>query len=234
VGNPEDVTEDPFGPGLPGIRAWTDRNFSYAGYALPFDPAAFADAEKLRARLGYRSGERIAIGAVGGTGVGSHLLQKIAQAFPRMKREVPELRMILVAGPRLSPDAFPRHDGLEVRPYVHKLFEHLACCDLALVQGGLSSCMELVAMRRPFLSFPLRRHFEQCVHVPCRCRPWRSSPRSSPCPSREATRRRRAGARLSGEPRTYFASAGTPSARNGRTGCRRPSFWMAGSGSGAT
>jgi predicted glycosyltransferase len=73
--------------------------------------------------------------------------------------------MILVAGPRLSPDIFPRHDGLEVRPYVHNLFEHLACCDLALVQGGLSACMELVATRRPFLSFPLRRHFEQCVHV---------------------------------------------------------------------
>lgn len=165
VGNPEDVTEEPFGPGLPGIRAWTDRNFSYAGYALPFDPADFADTDELRARLGYRRGEKIAVAAVGGTGVGGHLLQKIARAFPRMKREVPELRLVLVAGPRLSPDDFPRHDGLEVRPYVHKLFEHLACCDLALVQGGLSSCMELVATRRPFLSFPLRRHFEQCLHV---------------------------------------------------------------------
>lgn len=25
--------------------------------------------------------------------------------------------------------------------------------------------MELVATRRPFLSFPLQRHFEQCIHV---------------------------------------------------------------------
>jgi pimeloyl-ACP methyl ester carboxylesterase/predicted glycosyltransferase len=165
VGNPEDVTEDAFGPGLPRIREWTDKNFSYAGYALPFDPAAFADTEKLRARLGYRRDEKIAIAAVGGTGVGKPLLDKIAQAFPRMKREVPDLRLIVVAGPRLSPDAFPRLDGLEVRPYVHNLFEHLACCDLALVQGGLSTTMELVATRRPFLSFPLQRHFEQCVHV---------------------------------------------------------------------
>jgi predicted glycosyltransferase len=165
VGNPEDVTEDPFGPGLPSIRAWTDRNFSYSGYALPFDPAALADTDKLRARLGYRRDERIAIASVGGTGVGKHLLHKIAQAFPLMKRQVPELRMILVAGPRLAPDIFPQHDGLEVRPYVHNLFEHLACSDLALVQGGLSTCMELVATRRPFLSFPLHRHFEQCVHV---------------------------------------------------------------------
>ena len=165
VGNRDDVTEDPFGPGLPRIREWTDRNFSYAGYALPFDPAAFADVEKLRARHGYGAKEKIAIAAVGGTGVGRHLLERIAGAFPRMKREVPELRMVLVAGPRIAPDSFPRVEGLEVRSYVHNLFEHLACCDLALVQGGLSTCMELVATGRPFLSFPLRGHFEQCVHV---------------------------------------------------------------------
>ena len=165
VGNPEDVTEAPFGPGLPSIREWTDRNFAYSGYALPFDPAAFSDTEKVRKKLGYKPGEKIAIASVGGTGVGRHLLQKIAQAFPRMKRQVPELRLILVAGPRLPLDAFAPQEGLELRPYVHNLFEHLACSDLALVQGGLSTCMELVAMRRPFLSFPLQRHFEQNVHV---------------------------------------------------------------------
>ncbi len=165
VGNPDDVTEQPFGPGLPSIREWTDRNFSYAGYALPFDPAAFADTEKLRHKLGYHAKEKIAIASVGGTAVGGHLLRRIAEAFPRMKRQVPELRLILVAGPRLSPDALPRLDGLEVKPYVHNLFEHLAACDLALVQGGLSTCMELVATRRPFLSFPLERHFEQNIHV---------------------------------------------------------------------
>ncbi len=165
VGNPEDVVEDPFGPGLPKIREWTDRNFTYAGYALPFDPKAFADTENIRKKLGYKPGEKIAVAAIGGTGVGKHLLGRIAEAFPRMKREVPELRLILVAGPRLAPESFPRMEGLEVKPYVHNLFEHLACCDLALVQGGLSTCMELVATGRPFLSFPLQRHFEQCVHV---------------------------------------------------------------------
>ena len=45
------------------------------------------------------------------------------------------------------------------------LFQHLAACDLALVQGGLSTTMELVATERPFLYFPLRRHFEQNCHV---------------------------------------------------------------------
>ena len=165
VGNREDVTEQTFGPGLPVIREWTDRNFCYCGYCLPFDPRALADTERLRAQHGYRSDEKIAIAAIGGTSTGAHLLQRIAAAFPRMKRELPELRLILVTGPRLSTDAFEPMPGLEVRPYVHNLYEHLACCDLALVQGGLSTTMELVATRRPFLSFPLQRHFEQCVHV---------------------------------------------------------------------
>jgi pimeloyl-ACP methyl ester carboxylesterase/predicted glycosyltransferase len=165
IGNPEDVTEQPFGPGLPSIRAWTDRNFCYSGYALPFDPSEFADTERVRERLGYRASERVAIAAVGGTGVGRHLLDKIARAFPLMKRQLPELRLVLVTGPRIDPASLPRTEGLEVRPYVHNLFEHLACCDLALVQGGLSTCMELIATHRPFLSFPLARHFEQCVHV---------------------------------------------------------------------
>jgi len=165
VGNPEDVPDLPFGPGLPVIRDWTRRNFAFSGYALPFDPESLADTDALRARHGYRRDEKLVVAAVGGTAVGAPLLRHIADSFPAMKRRVPELRMVLVAGPRVVRETLPVHDGLDVRPYVHNLFEHLACSDLALVQGGLSTCMELVATRRPFLSFPLERHFEQCIHV---------------------------------------------------------------------
>src|SRR5690606_8353410 len=132
VGNLEDVPELPFGPGLPVIREWTRRNFAFTGYVLPFAPQAFADTERLRALHGYRSDEKLMIAAVGGTAVGKSLLQQIAQAFPLMKRQVPELRLVLVTGPRLDRAGLPEHEGLEVRPYVHKLFEQLACCDLAL------------------------------------------------------------------------------------------------------
>ena len=45
------------------------------------------------------------------------------------------------------------------------LYRHLAACDLAVVQGGLTTTMELAAARRPFLYFPLRNHFEQNRHV---------------------------------------------------------------------
>ena len=45
------------------------------------------------------------------------------------------------------------------------LDRHLAACDLALVQGGLTTCMELMAAGTPFLYFPLKNHFEQNFHV---------------------------------------------------------------------
>ena len=86
-------------------------------------------------------------------------------AYPEARRRVPGLRMVVVAGPRIDPASLPAHDGLEVHPYVHGLYRHLAACDLAVVQGGLTTCMELTAAGRPFLYFPLAHHFEQNFHV---------------------------------------------------------------------
>jgi predicted glycosyltransferase len=48
---------------------------------------------------------------------------------------------------------------------VHDLHRHLAACDLAVVQGGLTTTMELTASQRPFIYLPLRHHFEQNFHV---------------------------------------------------------------------
>ena len=73
--------------------------------------------------------------------------------------------MIVVAGPRIDPRSLPAQAGLEVLPYVHNLYRHLAACDLAVVQGGLTTSMELTANKRPFIYFPLRHHFEQNFHV---------------------------------------------------------------------
>jgi UDP:flavonoid glycosyltransferase YjiC (YdhE family) len=55
-----------------------------------------------------------------------------------------------------------------MRAFVPDLDRHLAACDLALVQGGLTTCMELAAAGTPFLYFPLRNHFEQNFHVASR------------------------------------------------------------------
>jgi predicted glycosyltransferase len=165
VGNPDDIVSDTFGPELPLIGDWTREHYSFAGYVTGFDPSDLADRQALRAELGYRDDEQVCVVTVGGSGVGSHLLRRVIQAFPEAKRRVPALRMVVVAGPRIDPASLPTHDGLEVRAFVPQLYRHLAACDLAVVQGGLTTCMELTANRRPFLYFPLRHHFEQNFHV---------------------------------------------------------------------
>jgi pimeloyl-ACP methyl ester carboxylesterase/predicted glycosyltransferase len=165
VGNEEDIVPDTFGPELPLIRDWTRDHYSFAGYVTGFDPADFADRAHLRHELGYRDDEQVCIVTVGGSGVGAHLLGRVIEAFPDAKRMVPALRMVVVAGPRIDPASLQQHEGLEVRAYVHELYRHLAACDLAVVQGGLTTCMELAANARPFLYFPLRHHFEQNFHV---------------------------------------------------------------------
>jgi UDP-N-acetylglucosamine:LPS N-acetylglucosamine transferase len=91
-------------------------------------------------------------------------------AYPAAKEQLPELRMIVVAGPRIDPKSLPQQRGVEVHGYVHNLYRHLAACDLAVVQGGLTTAMELTANRRPFIYLPLRHHFEQNFHVRHRLR----------------------------------------------------------------
>jgi pimeloyl-ACP methyl ester carboxylesterase/predicted glycosyltransferase len=165
VGNPEDIVPERLGPELPMIRDWTERNFQFAGYVSGFDPAALGTRAELRAELGYGEQEQVCVVTVGGSGVGAHLLRRVIDAYPQAAEQVPGLRMIVVAGPRIDPELLPVQPGLEVVPYVHNLYRHLAACDLAVVQGGLTTAMELTARRRPFLYFPLRHHFEQNFHV---------------------------------------------------------------------
>jgi pimeloyl-ACP methyl ester carboxylesterase/predicted glycosyltransferase len=165
VGNRDDVVQESFGAELPMIGDWTEEHFDFTGYVTGFDPGQFADRTRLRAELGYGDDERVCLVTVGGSGVGGHLLRRVIAAFPEAKQRVPDLRMIVVCGPRIDPRSLPAAPGLEVLTYVHNLYRHLAACDLAVVQGGLTTSMELTAARRPFLYFPLRHHFEQNFHV---------------------------------------------------------------------
>src|SRR2546430_2409716 len=140
VGSPEDIVPDSFGPGLPEIREWTEEHYDFSGdYITGFDPARFSDRAALREELGYLPEEKVCIVTVGGSGVGGPLLRLIIAAYPEAKRLVPELRMVVVAGPRIDPDSLPSHEGMQVRAYVPELYRHLAACDVAVVQGGVTT-----------------------------------------------------------------------------------------------
>jgi pimeloyl-ACP methyl ester carboxylesterase/predicted glycosyltransferase len=165
VGDEEDVLDRAFGPDLPNMRQWAREHFAFPGYTYHFDPAEYRDKAAIRRELGFRDDERVVLVSAGGTRVGRSLLQKCAEAFSRIAPAIPDVRMILVAGPRLATDDLPRDPRIDVRAFVPDLFRHHAAAHLAIVQGGLTTTMELAAFQTPFLYFPLRNHFEQNFHV---------------------------------------------------------------------
>ena len=165
VGSPDDIVPLSFGKDLPDMRDWVPQHFDFAGYIIGEHPKTFGSRADLRERLGYRPDQRVCIVTVGGSAVGAHLIRRILQSYPMARARLPELRMIVVAGPRIDPASLNAPEGVEVRAFVPNLDRHLAACDLALVQGGLTTCMELTAAGTPFLYFPLKNHFEQNFHV---------------------------------------------------------------------
>jgi pimeloyl-ACP methyl ester carboxylesterase len=166
VGDPGDLVTDPLGPWLPTVADWTREHFAFAGYVTGYEPPT--DWAALRAALGWGPHERVCVVTVGGSAVGAHLLRRVVAAYPEAARQVPGMRMVVVTGPRIDPTSVPAPPGVQVRGYVPDLHRELAACDLAVVQGGLTTTMELVAARRPFLYVPLAGHFEQQRHVPHR------------------------------------------------------------------
>jgi len=165
VGNPDDIVDAPFGPGLPEIGEWTRANYEFSGYVTGFVPPSAEQRAAVRTRLGYRPEDRLCVVTVGGSGVGDALLHRVMDAIPLARRLRPELKFLVVAGPRIDPGSLPRRRGSSVRGFVRDLYLVLAACDVAVVQGGLTTCMELAAAQRPFIYVPLENHFEQNFHV---------------------------------------------------------------------
>jgi len=163
VGEEEDIPDAKMGFMLPSTREWAKACCKFIGYVFPFDPSEYRDKGKVRASLGYGK-EPLVICSIGGTAIGKELLLLCGRSYPIIKKKLPELRMILVCGPRLPAESLDVPQGVEVRGYVPNLYQHFAASDLAVVQGGGTTTMELAALRRPFLYFPLENRYsdQQC------------------------------------------------------------------------
>lgn len=160
VGSKEDIADKSYGLFLPNARKHALKHYKFLGNILPFNPQEYSDQDEMKQRLGYGSGTLI-ICSVGGTAIGAGLLNLCSRTYGILKDKLPDLQMVLVCGPRINPESIAVTDGIEIKGYVPKLYEHLAACDLAIVQGGGTTTMELVSLNKNFLYFPLEEHFEQ-------------------------------------------------------------------------
>jgi predicted glycosyltransferase len=165
LGEPEDIPDESFGFFLPDRREWARcRNLKYTGYVLTFDPGGYSDKTKVRRSLGYGD-EPVVLCSAGGTSVGREFLNLCGSSGQILSGKIPNLHMVLNCGPRIPAATLEVPREIDVKGYMPRLYEHFAACDLAVVQAGGTTTLELTALRIPFLYFPLEAHCEQQVQV---------------------------------------------------------------------
>ena len=169
IGEIEDIQDKKFGFLLPNRRKLAEEYFDFVGYILTFNPKDYMDKMKIRKTLGYGKAP-LAICSIGGTSAGKALLDLSMKAFPLIRKEIPEFEMVMVLGPEVPIGSIKPAKGVNIVGYVPELYKHLAAADLAIVTGGGTITLELTALKKPFLYFPLQHHFEQEVAVADRCR----------------------------------------------------------------
>lgn len=160
VGEPEDIQDKRFGFALPNKREHAKKYYNFIGNILPFDVNDYLDKKSIGQRLGY-SDKPLVICSIGGTSIGKELLELCAKAYPYVKEKIPDLHIVFVCGPRVKPELLDIPKELDVRQFIPNLYEHFAACDLAVVQGGGTTTLELLALKKPFIYFPLIGHTEQ-------------------------------------------------------------------------
>jgi len=168
VGESGDIPNKPFGDKLPNRRDWAKEYFEFCGYILPFDPADYSNRQFIREELGIPKTAKLLLVTVGGTSAGRLLIERFLEAQKHLVNKNPELQTIVLCGPRIDSTSFGVYENIEFKPFVSDPIQYFAACDLAVIQGGLSTSMELTALGRPFIYFPLEDHFEQQEFVPFR------------------------------------------------------------------
>jgi len=171
VGTAEDIPDKSFGLFLPNRREFAKKYYKFIGYVLRFNPDNYRDKNKIKNRLGYKDDPLVVV-AIGGTSAGKKLLEICIKSYPLIKKKIPNLKMLLVCGPRLSSENLKVPNEVEVKGYIPNLFEYYAACDLAVVTGGFTTTLELTALKKPFIYFPLEHHCEQQIYVKNRLERW--------------------------------------------------------------
>lgn len=168
IGEIEDIPNKNFGLLLPNKRKIAEKYFDVVGYILNFNPNEYSDTKRIRKTLGYNE-DPLAICSIGGTSAGKELFDLVLKAVPIIRKQIPNFQMVLVLGPELPDDYVKPIEGVTVEGYLPNLYKHLAAADLAIVTGGGTITLELTALQKPFLYFPLENHFEQEIAVAQRC-----------------------------------------------------------------
>ena len=155
VGDPEDVVPGSFGPGLPAIREWVEGNFEFCGQVTG-DPPAPAE----------RDGDGpLCVVAVGGSAVGAGLLERLVAGYEAAAEQVPGCGCSRSPARASTASACARPPGSRCAATCPS---SIACWRAATSRSSRAASPPAWSSwppGRPFVSFPLKRHFEQRIHV---------------------------------------------------------------------
>ncbi len=164
VGEFEDIVDERYDFFLPNCKTFAQKYYRFLGHIVRFDPADYMDKSEIRIKLGYGN-EPLVICATGGTGIGRELLELCSRAYPLIKKEISDIRMLCVCGELLGLNPPEVSEEVELHKFIPDIYQHYAACDLAVVVGGGTTTIELTALRKPFIFFPLEDQFDQQIYV---------------------------------------------------------------------
>jgi predicted glycosyltransferase len=160
VGDVEDIADKSYGLFLPNFRKHAKKHYNFLGSILAFNLQDYSNTAEIKGELGYGASPLI-ICSIGGTDIGVDLLNLCSRTYIALRDKLPELKMVLICGPRIDPESIKVTEAIQVKGYVPDLYKRFAACDLAIVQGGETTTTEIVALNKSYLYFPLEEHFEQ-------------------------------------------------------------------------
>jgi predicted glycosyltransferase len=160
VGELADVQLRDTSQGLVDFKKLVKDKVNFVGNVVRFNPEDYSDQDLVKQKLGLPN-KPLVVCSVGGTSVGEKLLQLCLESYKIISSRRGDVRMLLVTGPRIDPRRFEVPEGVTVLGYVPNLHEYFAASNLAVIQPGYSTVMELIALRKPFIYSPVPEHFEQ-------------------------------------------------------------------------
>jgi UDP-N-acetylglucosamine:LPS N-acetylglucosamine transferase len=136
----------------------------FVGYIIPFDPEKYQNKKQHKKGLGYSENPLI-LCTVGGTSIGRRLIELCGKSYEILRESIEGLQMIVVAGPSIDKTTLSLPEGIEIHGYVSNFVDYMAASDLVVTQAGGGTTLELSALNKAFIYFPVEGHFEQEVHV---------------------------------------------------------------------
>lgn len=144
----------------PGLWPWVERHMQVVGLMSNGSRPSLARAEVFQ-RLQLEPDKPLVVATVGALAIGRYLLETAIKAWPVAGWL--DAQLLVVCGASIDPNELPTPSSGRVRVvgFLDELPSYIAAADVAIVQSGLTTVDECLALGTPMLCVPVKGHREQ-------------------------------------------------------------------------